>query len=235
MKHLNANQLHQNLVALTGQERKILNKILDHLAEVNRRKIFFKFGHDSLLKYCVKELKYSEAAAYRRIKALRITQEDPGVRQKVERGELNLTQLCKAQNLFENHHKETRKKLAPEAKQELLQKIKKKSSFESENKLRKELKMPVKRRRVTIEMTEEEFQSWVTFKGFMVHKNKTDGSLLQFAITKAMGPFYHWPPQGKTATTLEPLGNKSRDGRQYRVFERRPRPQNPIFYKNPGR
>lgn len=221
MKQLSGDQLHQNLLIFTRQERKILNQILDHLAEVNRRKLFLKFGHDSLLKYCVKELKYSESAAYRRIKALRITQELPHIKKNVENGELNLTQLCKAQDLFENRAKETRKKLAPEAKSEILEKVKLKSSFDSENQIRKELKMPPKKRKIQIEATQEEFEKWVRYKGAMVHKNMTDGLLLSLAIDAAFDVKFSakrsmaTPPKQKALRPVNKSGSCSREPRAF--------------------
>lgn len=186
MRNIDASELHGALLSLVRRERLILNDILDHLAEVNRRKIFLKFGHSSLLKYCVKELGYSESAAYRRIKALRITQELPEVKNRVLEGKVNLTQLCRAQDLFELHQKENKKALGNEVKGELMKKIEKKNSFESENLLRKELELPLKKRRVIIEVGEETFEKWVQFKGAMVHKRMTDEMLLRFSIDKAM-------------------------------------------------
>lgn len=186
MRNIDANSLHLSLVSLVRKERRILSEILDHLAEVSRRKIFLSFGHSSLLKYCVKELGYSESAAYRRIKALRVTQEMPEIKKKMEEGELNLTQLCRAQDLFELHQKENKKTLEAETKKELMKKIERKNTFESENILRAELELPLKKRRVVIEVGEETYDEWIKFKGAMVHKQMTDEMLLRFSIEKAM-------------------------------------------------
>ncbi|MEX0799576.1 MAG: HNH endonuclease signature motif containing protein [Bacteriovoracaceae bacterium] len=177
--------IHASLLVLVKRERRILNEILEHLSEINRRKAFLKFGHSSLLKYCVKELGYSESAAYRRIKALKITQELPAVKKQIEEGTVNLSQLCKAQNLFDNHQKETKKRLATEEKRDLLKKIEKKNCFDSENKIRKELNMPLKKRRIQIEASEKTYEKWIKFKGRMAHKQMTDEMLLCFAIRKA--------------------------------------------------
>ncbi|OFZ17306.1 MAG: hypothetical protein A2X86_02310 [Bdellovibrionales bacterium GWA2_49_15] len=94
--------LHQKLLTLVKQERVLLTQILDHLAEINRGKLFLEFKCDSLLKYCIQELGYSESAAYRRIKALRITEEIPETKTAIQNGELNLSQLSMAQGLFES-------------------------------------------------------------------------------------------------------------------------------------
>lgn len=171
---------------LVKRERRILNEILDHLAEVNRRKLFLKFGHPSLLKYCVKELGYSESAAYRRIKALRITQELPEMKKKLEEGALNLTQLCQAQHLFECFQKENKTKLKPDKKGELMNMIERKNSFESENVIRLELGLPVKERKIVITVGKKTYDEWNDFKGVMVHKNMTDEMLLRFCIEKAL-------------------------------------------------
>lgn len=178
--------LHETLTVLVRKERRILNEILELLGEVNRRKLFLNFGHSSLLKYCVKELGYSESAAYRRIKALRVTQELPAVKKKLEEGAVNLTQLCRAQDLFETYQKENKKSLGRETKGDLMKKIEKKESFESENLLRGELGLPLKKRRIIIRVSEETYEEWIKFKGAMVHKQMTDEMLLRFSIEKAM-------------------------------------------------
>ena len=98
---ISTHDLHQKILKLVSAEKKILVAILSHLEEINRRKLFLEFGHDSLLKYCVKELGYSESAAFRRIKALRLSQVVPEVAQAIEEGSLNLSQVATAQSLFE--------------------------------------------------------------------------------------------------------------------------------------
>ena len=54
--------------ALVQKERKLNIEILQHLQEIESRKLYLERGFSSLFEYAVKELGYGEGAAYRRIK-----------------------------------------------------------------------------------------------------------------------------------------------------------------------
>lgn len=177
--------IHSRLLDLVQQERKISNEILSHLAEVNERALYLKMGHDSLLKYCVRELKYSEAAAYRRIRAMKLIKEVAGTEDKLLAQKLNITQLCKAHNIFEEARKEDNRYIKPKRKLQLLTLIENKSTFESENILRAELKLPEKRRVIRVEVDEDVYQEWIRLKGRLAHKNLTSHGVLAYAINSA--------------------------------------------------
>jgi 5-methylcytosine-specific restriction endonuclease McrA len=74
--------------------------VLWHLRENERRMLFAQMGYRDLKEYCVKELKYSEGSAWRRISAMRLLKEIPEVEAKIQTGELNLTQVTMAQSHF---------------------------------------------------------------------------------------------------------------------------------------
>ncbi len=185
MQNLTADMIHQNLINLTILERKTTTQILDHLAEVNRRKLFLKYGCDSLLKYCVKQLKYSEGAAYRRIKALRLTTEMPGLKENIQLGNLNLTQLSDAQSLFDLA-KQEKQKVSTDDKLAILEKIRNKNKHDSLNIVREELNLPILSHKIEIPVKRETYDKWIDFKGRLVHKNLTDEMLLNYAIDKTL-------------------------------------------------
>ena len=68
---------------LVSQERILTAEILNHLAEIQRRRLFADLGYSSLFAYCVSELKYSHAQAQRRIEAMRLLVEIPEVKEKI--------------------------------------------------------------------------------------------------------------------------------------------------------
>lgn len=80
----------QELKSLLEEDRHNTVRVLQHLAEVDRRKLYRPAGHPSLFSYCVHELHMSEAAAYRRICAVRIGRRFPAVFQALEQGRLHL-------------------------------------------------------------------------------------------------------------------------------------------------
>jgi hypothetical protein len=70
--HLSDQQLHCDTKSLALEERLVQLELLHHLLEVDRRKLFLSLGFGSLFDYVVKELKYLESSAYRRIQAMRL-------------------------------------------------------------------------------------------------------------------------------------------------------------------
>jgi 5-methylcytosine-specific restriction endonuclease McrA len=69
-------------------------------AECERRMLFAEMGYRDLKEYCVKELKYSEGSAWRRISAMRTLRDIPEVQNQIQSGELNLTQITLAHSHF---------------------------------------------------------------------------------------------------------------------------------------
>ena len=62
-------ELIKEIQKLTGTEREVTLKILYHLIEIEDRKLAIQLGYSCLYAYCVRELKYSEPSAYRRVAA----------------------------------------------------------------------------------------------------------------------------------------------------------------------
>ncbi len=100
LRVLSDQSLLENLDNLVRSEREMTLKILHHLQEVDRRHLYAKFSYSSLFEYAVKELKYSESAAQRRISSMRLLREIPQIEAKVESGALTLSALSQAQSFF---------------------------------------------------------------------------------------------------------------------------------------
>ena len=96
MNHLSDQQLIQSIENLVRREREILSDVLQHLKEIDRRKLFSKLGFTSLLDYATKQLKYSPDQAGRRIAAMRLLREIPEAESKVVDGSLTLSSLAQA-------------------------------------------------------------------------------------------------------------------------------------------
>ena len=75
--------------------------VLDHLREINTRRLFLRLGYGSLWEYVVRELEYSDGAAWRRIKAMRLCAETDGVRARLQDGSLSVSTAAELQNTFE--------------------------------------------------------------------------------------------------------------------------------------
>ena len=86
---------------LARHEQALQISVLDHLREIEARRLYLRRGYSSLFDYTVRELHYTEAAAWRRIKAMRLCRETRGVRERLQDGSLNLSNAALLQNSFE--------------------------------------------------------------------------------------------------------------------------------------
>ena len=120
--------------SLVQNERELVAAILRHLHEVERRRLFSELGYKSLFDYAVKELKYSEGQASRRIQAMRLLKELPQLEEKIETGALSLSNLSQAQSYFREAVKSA-KPVAQEEKLRILESLENKSARDELNAL----------------------------------------------------------------------------------------------------
>lgn len=130
LKHLTDKSLLKDLKNLVQFERDHLIIILHHLKEVDRRKLYSDLGYPSLYAYCLKDLGYSEGSAQRRIQACRMMREMPEIEKKLESGALNLSNVSKAVQFFNQFSVEK-----PEEKRMILEKVENSSTREAEKAL----------------------------------------------------------------------------------------------------
>jgi hypothetical protein len=94
-------QLLDQIVRLVANKRALEAHIIDHLAEIDRRGLALRRGFSSLFDYVVRELGYTAAAAWRRIKAMRLSTEISVASELLRDGSLNVSNAAQLQNLFE--------------------------------------------------------------------------------------------------------------------------------------
>ena len=95
--------MHRSLEALANQEllaathalvrrgRAVEAELLRHLGEVDARRLYLAEACSSMFVYCVRVLHFSEAAAYKRIRAARAARRHPELLGALRRGELHVT------------------------------------------------------------------------------------------------------------------------------------------------
>ena len=105
IKQLSNKELLSHTKLLVQKERNIHIQVLRHLAEIDSRKLFFKQGFFSLFDYAVRELGYSEGAAYRRIKAMKLCCALPETANRLQSGKLSLSAASQLQVFFEKQDK----------------------------------------------------------------------------------------------------------------------------------
>ncbi len=93
--HLSDEELLASLKRLVADERSKTVDVLRHIAEVDRRKAQVPTRYPSLFLYCVKELKFSEDQAYRRIHAARAARDHPVIFSMIDRGEISVATVSR--------------------------------------------------------------------------------------------------------------------------------------------
>jgi hypothetical protein len=125
------NQIH----AAVKAERKITLQVLELLKEVEYRKLYLTLGYGSLHEFCVKELHYSESAAYRRISAMRALCDVPVLEKKIEDGTLSLAVISQAQTHIRQKEKHTSVRMDQTEKASLFESLSGLSTREAEKEL----------------------------------------------------------------------------------------------------
>ena len=90
---------------LARVERHLQGAIIDHLAEIEARSLFLRRGFASLFEYAVRELGYSDAAAGRRIAAMRLCADNPQTRERLRDGSLSLSAAAELQWAFDRQRR----------------------------------------------------------------------------------------------------------------------------------
>ncbi len=90
---------------LVQHERHLLGAVIDHLSEIETRRLYLQRGCSSLFDYAVRELGYSEAAAGRRIGAVRLCADQPGARERLRDGSLTLSAAAELQWAFDRQRR----------------------------------------------------------------------------------------------------------------------------------
>ncbi len=131
LKSLSNEALLQNTKSLATEERKLTTSILWHMHEIQTRRLYAEKGYGSLFEYAVKELQYSEAAAGRRITAMKLLVEVPEIEPALEKGDVNLSTLSTIQGFFQRKEEPVSK----QEKKELVFALQGKSKRECEKEL----------------------------------------------------------------------------------------------------
>ena len=90
---------------LVRHERHLQGAVIDHLSEIEARRLYLRRGCSSLFDYAVRELGYSDAAAGRRIGAVRLCADQPDARERLREGSLTLSAAAELQWAFDRQRR----------------------------------------------------------------------------------------------------------------------------------
>src|SRR5688572_14028351 len=88
-------ELVAGLKALVVQERRLSAAMLEHLGEVDARKLYLPAACASMHVYCVRVLGMAEEVAFKRIRAARVARRFPVVLEAVADGRLNVSSVVR--------------------------------------------------------------------------------------------------------------------------------------------
>ena len=131
-------ELHARTLTASANEKQATLVLLEHLAEVDHRRLFALRGYSSLWEYVHKALGFSEAQTSDRVNAVRLISKVPQVKKELEEGNLSLTTAAK----LGSHVK--REQCEKEEAVGLLQSVVGKSSREVEKVLAAESTQPAR-------------------------------------------------------------------------------------------
>ncbi|WP_374074244.1 HNH endonuclease [Bdellovibrio bacteriovorus] len=180
LRRLSNHELEISLKDLVQKERKLLHVILEHIKEIDSRKLYLERAYSSLYEYLVKEFGYSGSAAMRRIEAARLLNEIPAMAQKIQEGSLNLSQIGELSRSIKEKEKNTGERVSSLQKSELVAKIEYKTTLDTQRELASALDLPVKEfekqkmqkdesLRLEMTLSKEQYQKLLQCKDLAAH------------------------------------------------------------------
>ena len=170
IEKLSAGELIQNTRDLCAKEREITLQVIEHLQEIERRRLFSERGYSSLFEMCIKEFGYSESQAQRRISSMRLSKEIPEVKEAIQSGALNLATVSMAQQFF-RQEKKSGHELDLDEKREVLRELEGKSKREAERFFSEESSTPpTTTTRVVLELTAEQLAKLEKLRALLSHQ-----------------------------------------------------------------
>lgn len=192
LKFLTDIALLKDTKTLASEYREVTAKLLHHLKEIEERKLYSELGYSSLFKYVVVELGFDEASAVRRIKAASLLKEMPQIEDKIESGELTLSNISKAVDIFrQNEITDIEKKV------EIIGCIENLSARNCDKTLLEltDKELPPPRREIkpitktlnllTVTITDDGADLLKELKGLLAHRKLSQENLFEIIFTKA--------------------------------------------------
>ena len=116
--------LQEELVQLLASGSRTEARIIAHIAEVERRRLFLKEGFSDLYKYCQQRLGLSETEAYHRVTSARIARKYPVAFGLIEARQIHLSGLCKLKKfLTRANHQELFQMACGKTKQQIEERL----------------------------------------------------------------------------------------------------------------
>jgi len=193
------------------------------LRKVEQKKMYLSLGFGSLLEFCMKDLKYSESAANRRVSAMWALKDIPELEGKIQTGKMNLSLIVQARTHIRQKEKQTQVKVNKNDKKSLFESLEGLSCRQAEKELVRQNPEVITRtesiRQVTEDLqqlklilTAEMQQDLEKLKSLLSHKmpGASIGEILHFAIKECL---HKRDPERavRTKRSSAPVAHKDKD------------------------
>lgn len=198
LQHLSDERLDQQTFESVKAETASTLRVLHHLREVDKRRLYSKLNYKSLVHYAEKRLGYPYDQAWRRIEAMRLLKEMPEIENKIADGTLNLTNIGYARAAFKAEAKK-KTPLCLEQKLEFLSQIESKSTratqklvaekFGSDVLIRETVKpVSASLSMLSFPVKDDFLDKLEELKGLLAHSQPgaTTAEILEFAVCKTI-------------------------------------------------
>ena len=176
-------QIVEKLKQLVASERKITAEIIEHIQQIDLRKIHVQMGYSTLFSFLTEHIGYSSASAQRRIEAARLLNSIPEVKNDIQSGSLNLSQLAiVAQSIRQKQKEMPEVQIKAQDKKELLESIKNQNLESSQKIISQTLDIAIKAfdrktvqkdesNRLEVTFTKDQIDSFKQIKSQISHIN----------------------------------------------------------------
>lgn len=182
LKVLNKIELDQRIKTLVSRERELLHDILLTIKEIDLRRTYLELGFPNLFSYLVEGVGYSAGSAQRRIEGARLLKEIPSLGEKIQTGEVKLTQISMVQKAARDVYKTTSKKVTAQEKAELLEQLINKNYQESQREVASFFDMPVLHETSQKIQADESIRLQLTVSKELLEKIQLAQGLLSHAV-----------------------------------------------------
>jgi hypothetical protein len=216
-------------------ERKVLHVVILHIQEVERRKLYLAKEYGSLFTYLTLEMKYSNAAAQRRIDAARLMSAVPEISAKIQSGALNLSQLGDIQKAVKSAESIHQTKVTSEVKAQIIELVENQSVVSTQQICAEMLDIPVVQSEklktqkdhskvVQITMTEAQFAKYEKLRDKLAHKHfqtkrtQNIADVLETIFDELLGKLELKPKTKKDAVSMTTCARRKKRGAESKGF-----------------
>ena len=182
LRHLKNSELDLRIKSLAQQERELLTQVLQVIKEIDNRRLYLELSYSSLFAYLTESVGYSAASAQRRIDAARLLNEIPALSEKIENGEIHLTQASMIQKAAREIKRTRQMIVSTEDKLDLLSSLSGKNQRETEIQVAQYFDMPLILKSIERAQADDSVRLEITLSKSQYEKLKQAQALLSHAV-----------------------------------------------------